>query len=362
MLQQQSDMYQAQLADLDAAYAQLLAECQAQRAAAQCSPSHAAGEASPNPEPVAGPETADSGHESRRITMHQGMLDILPPLAAERVGDSGQPYPVPGEAPLSSEQQPAEGGFHVDRLRQMQERLACLEDKLNTVTAERDMMLVGIGDIEQATASRLEKAEQAQKELHAARASATTAGAEAEQARQVCGEQTAEIATLRGMVDEQQGVLEEGRQGAVRLEREVAELQAALQATKAEAAAQVAEGGAAAESSSVAHACLATAHEELGVLTGKLQKSEETMQALKEKHQAALAMAVDQETVLLQRCTDAEGAVVALHEKHAIALVQLREKHLGSMEDIRVEARELVKKGTADLQQALKGAQAQLQV
>lgn len=362
MLQQQSDMYQAQLTDLDAAYDQLFAECQALRVAGTGSSSHGAGEASGNSGPLPGPETENSGRVGTSMAMQQGMRDSCQPLVAERVRDLGQPHPVLGEAPLSSEPQPAEGSLHVDRLRQMQESLECLEDKLHTVTTERDMMLAGIGDIELATASRLEKTEQAQQELLAACARATAAAADAEQARQVCRDQAAEIATLRGMVHEQQGVLEEGRQGAVRLEGEIAELQVALQAAKVTAAAEVAAGGAAAESSSDAHSRLAAAHEELEAVTGQLQQHEEAMQALKEQHQAAIVMAADQERVLLQRCMDAEGALVALCEEHTIALAELRGKHAGMVEDIRVEAREMVKKGTADLQQALKGAQAQLQV
>lgn len=376
MFQQQAEMYQAQLADLDAAYAQLADECQALRAAAQHTrgpaenPFWAAADSSQTGTPSAADTTVQAPAHSIR---EDALVAVL--ASADTDGDLIQLDSTPGEAPRAGADMPDENeepaqaaaagadGAFAERLAQLQQQVVGLEEQLEAVTGERDMMLAGITDIEQATASRLQNAEQAHAELQAARASATAAMAEADQAQQACCEAVTEIAMLRGMIEEQQEVLEVGRQGAVHLESKVSELQAALQAAEAQAAAQAAaDARADADDTAAMKGSLAEAQQQLSDVTGQLEASLEALQVLTEEHQAALAASLEREEGLQTRATDAEAAMAALQEEHASGLVQLQEEHAGSLEDVRAEARELVKKGTADLQQALKGAQAQLQV
>lgn len=357
VVQQQAEMYQAQLGDLDAAYDQLMGECHALRAAAQCSSRcmvesasrHAAihrTRPASRPEPstaepgitaCAGPRASGSaGHkEADLIQLDSGPGEETAPdgSLAATLAEGTQPVFLPQleEAAVDGQVDSAgQGGALDNSVVQLKARVHDLQAQLGMVIQDRDTILVGIGDIEQAAANRLEKMEQERQELQSARAAATIVAAEAAEAQQTCYEQAAEIGKLRSVISELQAVVEDARQGAEQQEKQIADLQEAVKAQEATCMAEGKDGRG--HVGEAAHA------------------------------KAALAAALVREEALQKQAADASAAVATLSEAHTAELAGLREDSLGKLEDVRAEARELVKKGTADLQQALKGAQAQLQV
>eukprot|EP00892_Ulva_mutabilis_P007321 jgi/Ulvmu1/4961/UM207_0005.1 len=353
VVRQQAEMYRAQLGELDAAYAQLEGECCALRAAAQV-----------------GPRLADEFASARAADLHavlqpaaqasDAMLEGSRPYAGMPGGSMGDLIQLesgPGEEartthgvrgerelPDQGEQAAAEAGPSLgsseEQVGQLRALVNELQGKLRDVTQERDTMLVGIGDIEQAAAARLDETEQEREELQAARAAATAAAGEAAIVEQTCKEHAEEIAKLRTLIAELQAVVHDAQHGAEQQEREIADLRAKVQA--ADGAAHAGDAG--------------EGHADMGA------EAAVAMEALKEQYRAAEDAAKEREEELQRRAAAAEAAAQELKGEHEAALVEVQEECAGKLEDVRMEAREQVKKGTADLQHALKAAQAQLQV
>ena len=107
---------------------------------------------------------------------------------------------------------------------------------------------------------------------------------------------------------------------------------------------------------------LAVAQEELQVVTTHLGQSKQTLQQLKVVHQRASDAGAEREKELQKLVMEAHESLKTTEKEYATEDLRMQEKHAGMVEDIRMEAKEMLKKGTANLQHALKGTQAQLQV